>query len=145
MECACFEVIARRSRWGRGTILPDGVSDDVGIESSSVTWCRRGAFSKKSRSRVIKSCLGQQDLRWKVVRFARFFRGSCVMVPHRRNRRKDEKSPSKSALSRIRVWVQVRQMFNCSTRNMGIGIPDCTWPDIRIDDHGLYSVNMWSQ
>ena len=77
---------------------------------------RSGAFSKKSGSRVTKSCPGQQDLRMKVVRFARFIQGRIVMTPLSPSLREDERTPLGGALSRTGARGEVRLMPNSSRR-----------------------------
>jgi len=116
MECAGCAVIWSVRRWCRDIILSGEASDDLGIESSSIIVCRRGAHSRKSRSRVMESFPGSQDLRSRNVRFAMFLQGRHVMTPPRVNMRKDERSLSKSALSRIAGQGQVRSMCNPSRR-----------------------------
>ena len=80
---------------------------------------RRGAHSKKLRSRVTESCPGGHDVSLNVVRFARLFQGRCVMTPPRLSSRKDERSPSKSALSRTGAGAtggRLRLISNFSRR-----------------------------
>ena len=118
MEWVGFAVIASMFRRARGTILPDGVLDDFGIESLSMIVRRRGVFSKKLRSRVTKSCPGRQDLRMKVVRFARFFQGRSVMTPLSPSLRKDERSLLRS------VQLRTGAAFDGSSVQM---IRDLIW------------------
>ena len=66
----------------------------------------------------MKSRFGRQDLRVKIVRFAIFFQGRCVMTPLRLNSRRDERSPAKSRPSRDGGSGQVRSMSNFSRRGI---------------------------
>ena len=50
MEGAGLAIIMSLRRWGRETIRPGGTLDNFGVELMRVTFSRRGAESKKSRS-----------------------------------------------------------------------------------------------
>jgi hypothetical protein len=95
MEGPDLAMIESIFRCGRDTIRPGGASEDVGIDPSRLIMRRRGAHSKKLRSRVTESCPGGHDVSLNVVRFARLVQGRCVMTPPRLSSRKDERSPSK--------------------------------------------------
>ena len=49
-ECDPLAWMTRWFRWGRSTSRSGGALDELGIESRSLTVCRRGEDSKRSRS-----------------------------------------------------------------------------------------------
>jgi hypothetical protein len=104
--------------------------------------CRRGAHSKKLRSRVTKLRPGGQDLSLDFVRFARLFHGRCVMTPPRLDSRKDERSPARSALLRTGVSGWSRLIFNFSRRGAAIETTDDIAGVISADCQGFESPHM---
>ena len=87
-------------RDGRDTTRPREASDVSGIAESSIL-LRRGAFEKKSRSRVTDISPSPTWWSVKAVRFGRFCQGIWRVTPARVNLHNDDKSPLKSFALRV--------------------------------------------
>lgn len=114
--------MTRVLRRDRDTTRPGEASDVSGIENRVIV-SRRGAFAKKSSSRVTDIFSFGTLSSVKAVSFGRFCHGRCGSTPAKPNLHNDDKSPLKS--SGLRAGRDPQSRWIAKSLRRGIGQEKC--------------------